>query len=70
LSGRVAEGATGPTVASGIIVIRPEDFFFRQMFSFRVHAPTPAAALVGLGRFGAMFLGKLWDVYGQQIRPV
>ena len=70
LSGRVAEGATGPIVASGIIVIRPEDFFFRQMFSFRVQAPTPAAALQGLGRFGAMFLGKLWDVYGQQIRPV
>ena len=70
LSGRVAEGATGPVVASGILVIRPEDFFFRQMFSFRVQGPTLAARLQGLNRFGVMFLGKLWDVYGQQIGPI
>ena len=67
LSGRVPEGATGPAVASGIIVIRPEDFFFRQLFSFRVQGPSIAARLQGLNRFGAMFLGKLWDVYGRQI---
>jgi hypothetical protein len=70
LSGRVAEGATGPVIASGIIAIRPEDFFFRQLFSFRVQGPSLAARVQGLNRFGMMFLGKLWDVYGHQVGPL
>ena len=65
LDGHVAAGATGPVVAAGVIVIRPEDFFFKQMFSFRTTGPTPAAQLSGLNRFGAMFLGQLWAVYGR-----
>jgi cholesterol oxidase len=70
LSGRVPEGGTGPTLASGIVVIRPEDFLFRQLFSFRVEGPSLAARTHALNRFGAMFLGKLWDVYGHQIGPL
>ena len=69
LSGHVAEGATGPTFASGVITIHPEDFFFRQLFSFRVEGPTVAARANALARFGVMFFGKVWDVYGQQIGP-
>jgi len=69
LSGHVPEGGTGPTVARGVIVIRPEDFFFRQLFSFRVQGPTVAARANALARFGVMFFGKIWDVYGQQIGP-
>jgi predicted acylesterase/phospholipase RssA len=69
LQGHVPEGGTGPAIASGIIVIRPEDFFFRQLFSFRVEGPNPAARAQALARFGAMFMGKLWDVYGHQIGP-
>jgi predicted acylesterase/phospholipase RssA len=69
LSGHVPEGGTGPTVANGVIMIRPEDFFFRQLFSFRVQGPTLAARAGALARFGVMFFGKVWDVYGQQIGP-
>jgi hypothetical protein len=67
LDGHVPEGGSEPVLASGVLVIRPEDFFFRQLFSFRVRGPNPAQALA---RFGAMFLGKLWDVYGHQIGPL
>jgi len=66
LQGRVAEGATGPVAASGIVVIRPEDFFFHQLFSFRVDGPA-GGRVQALARFGAMFFGKLWDVYGRQV---
>jgi predicted acylesterase/phospholipase RssA len=69
LDGRVDDGAAGVTVASGVIVIRPQDFFFRQLFSFSVDGPSLVARAQALNRFGAMFMGKLWDVYGQQIQP-
>jgi predicted acylesterase/phospholipase RssA len=69
LEGHVAAGDPSTVVASGVIVIRPEDFFLHQLFSFRTDGPTPAARLSGLNRFGAMFLGKLWDVYGNQVAP-
>jgi predicted acylesterase/phospholipase RssA len=64
LRGHVAAGAAGPVVGSGVIVIRPEDFFLTQLFSFRTNGPTLAARLAGLNRFGGLFLGKIWDVYG------
>jgi cholesterol oxidase len=69
LEGHVAAGQQGPVVASGVLVIRPEDFVFRQMFSFRTKGPSPAARLGALNRFGAMFFGKVWDVYGHQAGP-
>ncbi len=69
LSGHVPEGGSGPTIASGVVVIRPEDFLFRQLFSFRVKGPTAAARTQAMARFGAMFMGKLWDVYGHQLGP-
>ena len=69
LDGRVTPGAQGTVIASGVIVIRPEDFFFKQLFSFRTEGPSVAARLSAMNRFGAMFLGKLWDVYGHQKGP-
>jgi hypothetical protein len=69
LDGHIASGAQGPVVASGVIVIRPEDFFFKQVFSFRTEGPAPGARLAGMNKFGAMFLGKIWDVYGHQAGP-
>jgi cholesterol oxidase len=51
-------------VASGVLVIRPQDFVFTQLFSFRTQGPSIAARLNALNRFGAMFFGKIWDVYG------
>ena len=70
LDGHVPAGATGPVVGSGVLVVRPEDFFFKQLFSFRTAGPSAAARLAGLNRFGAMFLGKLWEVYGRQVGPL
>lgn len=67
LSGRVAEGDGGSTIASGVIAIRPEDFVFIQLFSFRGDGPTPVDAAQALTRFGVMFFGKLSDVYGHQV---
>ena len=31
--------------------------------------PTPPPGRGAMARFGAMFLGKLWDVYGHQVGP-
>jgi len=69
LEGHIAAGQQGPVVGSGVLVIRPEDFFFKQMFSFRTQGPSLEARLSGLNRFGVMFLGKIWDVYGHQAGP-
>jgi predicted acylesterase/phospholipase RssA len=67
LSGHVPAGAQGPVVASGVVVIRAEDFFLRQLFSFRTKGPSLGARLNALNRFGAMFFGQIWDVYGHNI---
>jgi predicted acylesterase/phospholipase RssA len=69
LEGHVAAGQQGSVVASGVLVIRPEDFFFKQLFSFRTKGPSAAARLSAMNRFGAMFFGKVWDVYGRQAGP-
>jgi cholesterol oxidase len=50
-------------VAAGILHIYHADFL-KQLTTFRVTAPTAAVRLELLGRFGAFFLGSLWDVYG------
>jgi cholesterol oxidase len=68
LRGRVAEGGSGAVEASGVLHILPQDFVFRQLFSFRVEGPLAGRAQA-LARFGAMFFGKLWDVYGRQVGP-
>jgi predicted acylesterase/phospholipase RssA len=70
LEGHVAAGQQAPIVGSGVLVIRPEDFFFKQLFSFRTQGPSLQARLSGLNRFGGMFFGKVWDVYGHQAGPV
>lgn len=69
LHGHVADGQSGPVVGSGILEIKPQDFFFKQLFSFRLHGPSKAAELQAMQRFGAMFFGKVWDVYGHQAGP-
>jgi predicted acylesterase/phospholipase RssA len=49
--------------AVGIIRIEFLDFL-QQMTTFRAEGPSIAAELQALGRFGGLFMGKLWDVYG------
>jgi predicted acylesterase/phospholipase RssA len=63
--GVVAEGqeATATVRGAGIIRIEPIDFM-AQMTTFRAEGGTLAARASALVRFGALFMGKLWDVYG------
>jgi predicted acylesterase/phospholipase RssA len=56
------------TVAAGIIKIQMLDFL-QQLTTFRVEGGTVADRTNALARFGRLFLGKLWDVYGQQVLP-
>ena len=62
LAGHVAPGEDDGAriVAGGILHIHPLDFA-RQLTTFRVH---PAERVDALARFGALFAGELWSVYG------
>ena len=51
---------TADIVATGILHIRPTDFAV-QCTTFRVN---PAHRVDAIGRFGALFAGDLWEVYG------
>jgi cholesterol oxidase len=64
LRGHVEAGAVEEpeVVASGIIHIHVVDFA-RQLTTFRCDPPGRVDAL---GRFGALFAGDLWDVYGPE----
>jgi predicted acylesterase/phospholipase RssA len=55
-------------VASGIIKIQLLDFL-QQLTTFRIAGGTLADQTGALARFGRLFMGKLWDVYGQQVLP-
>ena len=55
--------AAAEVIARGIIRIGFLDFL-QQLTTFRAEGPTLAARTAAMGRFGALFLGKLWDVYG------
>jgi cholesterol oxidase len=51
-------------VAGGILHIHPADFAV-QCTTFRVH---PAHRVDAIGRFGTLFAGDLWEVYGPHAR--
>lgn len=71
LRGHVEEGdeSGADFVASGILRLRPWDFA-RQLATFRAGAPSPAARVAAVGRFDALFLGQLWQVYGRAFAGV
>ena len=52
-------------VASGIMRLRPPDFL-RQLATFRAGGPTPVKRAAAIGRFDALFLAALWQVYGKR----
>lgn len=68
LRGHVEEGDEphAEVVASGILRLRPWDFA-RQLTTFRAGATSPAGRVAALGRFDALFLGQLWQVYGSPL---
>ena len=51
-------------VASGIMRLKPRDFA-RQLATFRAGAASPAGRIAAIGRFDALFLGALWQVYAR-----
>jgi len=61
------EGAE--VVATGIIRIAMLDFL-KQLTTFRVEGPSLSDRAAALGRFGRLFLGKLWDVYAREALSV
>ena len=69
---RVLDGHVGPEpnkaeiVASGVIRISAMQFA-RQLTTFRADAPTRLERLEVIARFGRLFLGGLWDVYGREV---
>lgn len=68
LKGHVSidEETGAPIEASGILRILLGDFL-QQMTTFRVEGPTLGDRMSALSRFGSLFLGKLWQVYGPRI---
>ncbi len=63
--GEVSEAGETAATIRGAGVIHIEFFdFLQQMTTFRAEGPSVAAELQALGRFGGLFFGKLWDVYG------
>jgi predicted acylesterase/phospholipase RssA len=63
--GDVSEAGEALATVRGAGIIRIEFLdFLQQMTTFRAAGPSVAAELQALGRFGGLFLGKLWDVYG------
>ncbi len=63
---RAEEEDKAERVAAGILRIYPMDLA-RQLTTFRADAPTFADRVEVFRRFGQLFLGKLWDVYAQQV---
>lgn len=53
-------------VGAGIIKIHLLDFL-KQLTTFRTQGATNQARAAALARFGIFFLGKLWDVYANQV---
>jgi len=58
--------AQASVVATGILKIYLTDFL-KQLTTFRVEGPTLSDRASAFGRFGRLFLGKLWDVYARDI---
>jgi predicted acylesterase/phospholipase RssA len=61
-----AAEATATPEAAGIIRI-DQLAFLRQLTTFRTEGPTLEDRLAALNRFGGLFMGKLWDVYGRRV---
>ena len=65
--GQVAAGGENNAVVIGRGIVRIGFFdFLQQLTTFRVEGPNLAARTQALARFGGLFMGKLWDVYGRQ----
>lgn len=64
--GRDPDAPDPRAVARGIVRISPVGFL-RQLASMRASAPTLSKRVDVMREFGQFFVGKLWDVYAQDI---
>lgn len=55
-------------VAAGIVRIELLDFL-QQLTTIRAYGPAHPARIAGIEKFGQLFLGSLWDVYGPSCMP-
>jgi cholesterol oxidase len=64
-----AEQEAGTQIlAAGILRIEMVDFL-KELTTMRAHGPTFTARAAGMEKFGRLFLGSLWDVYGPSLMP-
>jgi cholesterol oxidase len=63
-----SDEAAATIVASGIIHIYVRDFI-KQLTTIRTEGPSLADRIAATEKFGRLFLGSLWDVYGSHCRP-
>ena len=68
LTGHVdqAQEAAAEIVAAGIVRIHLVDFM-HQLTTFRAYGGSLSDRAAAMGRFGTLFLGKLWDVYARDV---
>lgn len=65
--GEIGPGGESNSIVIGRGIIRISFFqFLQQLTTFRVQGRDAHARLEALTRYGVLFLGKLWDVYGRQ----
>lgn len=71
LRGHVGEEdeSDAEVAASGILRLRLPGFL-GQLTTFRATGPALADRVAAVGRFGALFLGGLWQVYGRRLSGV
>jgi cholesterol oxidase len=60
--------AAAPLVAVGIIHIEMMDFL-KELTTMRASGPTLASRAAAIDKFGRLFLGSLWNVYGPSCMP-
>jgi cholesterol oxidase len=69
VAGHVGDAPEGGEVlAAGILHILKLDFL-HQLTTLRVQGPDLRSRVTAAGRFGRLFLGSLWDVYGVHVFP-
>jgi predicted acylesterase/phospholipase RssA len=68
--GTVQEGqeAGAEVLGAGVIHIAILDFL-RQLTTFRAEGGSLTDRLTALNKFGGLFLGKIWDIYGPVVVP-
>jgi hypothetical protein len=70
LAGHIAPGGeeAAAVTAAGVVHVHALDFL-QQLTTFRARGESAHDRALALARFGRLFFGKLWDVYGRRVLP-